>query len=262
MSKIHNLLFVCLIAGSVCARAEGAVITVGSHINDGSTLNGTASFEVLSANGRILAGGGGSGQFTGIYYFPLPAIPSESFLATSNLGLTILSDTTASTALPIDLYGLGYITGTPPTAINNTWHYVGTNDTRTGTTLGTNIGANPITKIANDFLIGGTSIPDFTLVETDAVQDSALTTFINSLFDNGAVAGDYAAIRLNADSVAASGIRFNFGSRDNSTPGYQPFLSFDIQEVPPIPEPSTLGLLVIGLIGLQRRSRTRRCSSK
>lgn len=262
MTQTH--VFAALVlAGCFFAREAGAApITVIGHINDASNLDtdrngtGNTTFEALSGNGRILAGGGGSGHFSGIFYFQLPAIPSGEKLFTSNLGLTVNNDFDSQVGQAIDVYGLGYLTGTPSTTLPNSWFYLGANDTRTGTVLGTNI-TDPITKISNDFVLGGTAIPSGTLFETNTSEDVVLTNYLTSLYDNGAVAGDFAIIRVSMDVNPGGNFRIDFASRDNGNASYRPFLQFDIQEVQPIPEPGTFALLALGFVGLQIRSRKR-----
>jgi hypothetical protein len=245
------------------SRASAALLNVTGHTNDAtlwdSNLNGVgdSTFELTSA--RLLAGGGGSGHFTGIMYFQLPAVGMNQFIAGADLKLTVTADQNTTAANRADVYGLGYITTTPATTIPNAWFYQGANDTRSGNTLVTNIGSNPVTKIADDFLLGGNSIILGTAFNTSGSQDIVLKNYLDALYAQGAQAGDYAVLRLNLDATPVdsppNAIRFEIGSSNNTTSAYRPLLTFDIQDVVPAPEPSSLLLLSMGVCGLRSMRR-------
>ncbi|QNN21958.1 PEP-CTERM sorting domain-containing protein [Planctomycetales bacterium ZRK34] len=209
---------VIAVAVSLCcagsAPAEIVVHTEASHANH-RTVEGPGGGTQNFSFGLLAGGGGGQNGFAGIAYFKLPDVLTADSLTDADLQFT-LSALGNSVLGNLDIYGLGYVTGTPSTSVPSSWYFDDANDTRTGNDLGTNIGTNTVTKIADNALLGGTSNPSPSVHSTNASQDTTLATFLRSLYTAGATANDYAVIRFNVDDYIphdpGNQNRYNIGS--------------------------------------------------
>ena len=205
------------VAVSLCcagsAPAEIVVHAEASHANH-RTVEGPGGGTQNFSFGLLAGGGGGQNGFAGIAYFKLPDVLTADSLTDADLQFT-LSLLGNSVLGNLDIYGLGYVTGTPSTSVPSSWYFDDANDTRTGNDLGTNIGTNTVTKIADNALLGGTSNPSPSVHSTNASQDATLATFLRSLYTAGATANDYAVIRFNVDDYVphdGNQNRYNIGS--------------------------------------------------
>lgn len=179
-------------------RSGQAAITIG-HVNDASLRNHNSALSVygLTDNGLLVGSGGASGDlaaYNGALLFELPERGARS----ANLEFTLTSGSATTSGTNVDLWGLGYLTGTP--AVDSAWFIAADLDTRTGNDLGTNIGSTAVTKIQDNILLGASNPGIGSRIETDASGDQALLAFIDSLYDHGASAGDHAVLRLNPDA--------------------------------------------------------------
>ena len=227
-------------------------------------IDATATGEVdepgtFSEGGPVVrVGRGGDSpnrQSSVIFQFELPAIGSSDLISAASLSFNYIALDGSPITFSSDLYGLGW-TGSPASFDPDWFWGNSSDDIRTGNDLGTNIGTSPIWKLQDDIMTntsaGASSNTPTGLVDTSASGDLELLSFINSLYDNGATAGDLAIFRLNADQsipqTGALGYRLS-GIADS---GNIPTLTLSVD---PIPEPSTALLLGIGLAGLGMRRR-------
>ncbi len=175
-----------------------AAITIG-HLNDASLRNHNSALSVygLTDTGLLVGSGGGASDlaaYNGTLLFELPERGAQS----ANLEFTLTTSGATTSGINVDLWGLGYLTGTP--AVDPAWFITTDLDTRTGDDLGTNIGSTAVTKIQDNILLGASNPGIGTRIETDATGDQTLLAFIDSLYDHGADAGDHAVLRLNPDA--------------------------------------------------------------
>ena len=210
------------------AWAEVVVHQQASHPNH-RTVQGPGAGTSNFSFGLLAGGGGGQYGFAGIAYFELPEVLTTGNLDDAHLQFTH-SGAGNNVLGNLDIWGLGYVTGTPSTSVPGSWYYDEDNDTRTGDDLETNIGTAPVTRIANDKLPKLSSLTTPLAHDTTVAEDQTLLTFVRSLYDAGAVAGDHAVVRFNVDDyVAHSGnqSRYNIGSATSgpSPPSEVPVLT-------------------------------------
>ena len=234
------------------------------------SLNNALGTTIFSEDGdgasyRLFAGGNGAfptqdlivgktdnASYNGIALFQLP--DRQGFaLEAAALTLTVQTSGTVNYA-NLDIWALGYVQ-TP--VMNSTWTSTVDTEIRTGATLATNLGAGTPTKIADNFIASGVaSGASGTLYQTSAPQNTTLLNFLNSLYDTyGAVAGDYAVIRINPDAEITDGSFQNirFGGSHRTSPERRAML-----EVTVVPEPTTAVMLgTVGMALLVRRNRAR-----
>ncbi|MBI1370062.1 MAG: hypothetical protein GC162_15590 [Planctomycetes bacterium] len=204
---------VIAMASAPAAWAEVIVYNQAAHANS-RTIEGPGGGTQNFSFGLLAGGGGGQNGFAGIAYFQLPDVLTASNVQSADLQFT-LSALGNNVLGNLDIYGLGFLHGTPSTTVPSSWYFDGANDTRTGTVLGTNIGANQVTKIADNALPGGATNASPSVHNTGPGQDATLATFLRSLYTAGAVGGDYAIIRFNVDNYvqhAGNQNRYNIGS--------------------------------------------------
>ena len=209
---------------------------------------------------RVGQGGDSPGrEHSVVFQFALPEIGSSELISAASLSFNYIAlDGWSPVTFNSDLYGLGW-TGSPASFDPDWFWGNSSDDIRTGNDLGTNIGTSPIWKLQDDIMTntsaGASSNTPTGLVDTSASGDLELLSFINSLYDSGATAGDLAIFRLNADQsnlqTGASGYRLS-GIADS---GNVPTLTLSVD---PIPEPHTALLLGIGMMGLGLRRRRQR----
>lgn len=248
---------------SIMSNAEAAIdVSIVSHELDGS-IRDTAIGPTDEPRIAVGKAGGLTGEpvpdNSGIVFFELPTLALNQTVLDANLRLTLSRADNLSAGENADLYGLGYVTSLPPADhINPSWYFTGSNDTRTGNDLGTNIGGNSILKITDNFATPNTSLGD---LNTDNASDAALTNFINSLYtDHGATGGEYLALRVSANQVFGSRYhRYLFDSRDNDVSSGWPELTLTLSDPPaPVPEPTSLLIWsALGTAALAYRRRRR-----
>ena len=125
----------------------------------------------------------------------------------------------------IDVWGLGYVAGTP--AMEKDWFLTADEDPRFLLN-----GEAPV-KLAENIVTQGQVVAVGTVWRTDAAQSAALKTFLNALYDKGALPGDYAAIRINTDATqhgVSAGVRW--GGSHRTSPEQRARLSVVLPDVP------------------------------
>lgn len=188
-----------------------------------------------------------------IMYFELPEVGAGQYITDATFSINHI-EVIGSPDYGVDLYGLGYSAGAPfiPSTASEveSFFYAGdTADTRAGQNIA------EVALIQSDFLDGES--PGW--IENSAAATVDLVAFLNSLYDAGAEAGDYAILRISsrflndgsdADNRAFNDrYTFNHGWDDNDVDD-RPLLS-----ITGIPEPSTLVLLGLGGLLLMKRRR-------
>lgn len=199
-----------------CASSAWADVVVypqASHPNH-RTVEGPGGSTQNFSFGLLAGGGGGQNGFAGIAYFELPEVLTADNLAEAHLQFThsALGNNVLGN---LDIWGLGYVAGAPSTTVPGSWYFDQDNDTRTGNDLGTNIGTAAVTKIADNKLPASSTLTTPLTHDTTVAEDQTLITFVRSVYDAGAVAGDHVVVRFNVDDyVQHSGNqnRYNIGS--------------------------------------------------
>jgi hypothetical protein len=185
-----------------------------------------------------------------IFIFQLPDNPGA--VSSANLAFTIHGQTSGSNYVSFskDLYGFGYrstptidATGTTQDSVDYFEGAFGTDPSATA------IQESILTSAASQS--SAPSMPNGTRVETDATGDSNLVTFLNTVYANGAQAGDYVFFRLNdqKDINTNVGRYYTLASAEDTANAPELSITF-------VPEPTSLGLLGIG--GLMLLSRRRK----
>jgi hypothetical protein len=199
-----------------------------------------------------------------VFGFALPALGAGDTISSATLTITGEGENNRVplAGAHIDLYGLGFSHGTTYASLGDglqhldqdgNRQYQGPDDMTVG-----------VTKLQDD-LVSSTDVP---IVATGgpltpySKTSIDISSYLNSLYSQGAQAGDFAVLRLSQDVVAAAGSvdRFRFVSAGGDgftidsgihdiTAG-APYLDVSISSVP---EPTTLALLGLGALGVIRR---------
>lgn len=181
---------------AVPALAQNNILVIE---NDGSLSGSLRSDGGFNAGGnnnnerRVGTSGTAGIGLNNFYYFELP---DESALA-DDLSLEFSFSRFAGTEPPafnMDIYGMGYVTGT--TAVDAAWYHGDTvADTRTRSDLGTG-STGSIDLIFDNFLTNTSNAGRYEIAFSSEVKN-----FLQSLYDDGAVAGDYAVLRMSPDQI-------------------------------------------------------------
>jgi len=178
--------------------------------------------------------------YNGVCFFQLPANRIES--ADLTLTIHLLYGTWPAANAAIDLWGLGYMSTPVLNAASKAWTLMGDTDTRSL------INAYPYdiqaTRIADNLVTNGQSVAvgnEFTL---NAGQQTNLLAFINSLYEKGALPGDYAVLRANPDAAMtanATSVRFGGTWSTIQTPDRRPRLTVTLTD-DPVPTPTEIAV--------------------
>jgi hypothetical protein len=206
-----------------------------SHTNDGCVYGGFPpdSYPGIFPTLDLICGTAGNPNtrpWNGVSFFPLPA----TRLAAADLIYKVVSASSgwAATGAAIDVWGLGYISGTP--TLNSSWLLMDDVDTRTLLN-----GAAP-TKIADDLLVAGVTPAAGSVWSLSGTQSANLVDFINGLFNKGAQPGDYAVIRINPDTaIPTGGVSIYFGSSGTTDPANRNAMTYTLHD------PSPVGTLIL-----------------
>lgn len=198
-------------------------ITLISHPADGCVYD-TGTF----VDNDLICGYTGGHPYNGIAFFQLPS----NRMDTANIRFTVEQNYGPLTNANIDVWGLGYMK-TP--AMNKAWILMADTDTRA--LVNTNV---TFTKIADDFVPVGESTPVGSVNQLEPQDRTNLVGFLNSLYDKGAVPGDYAVIRVNPDAWFTAGQNVRWGGTARTSPDRRTTLTITLSDEPAIPDDVTL----------------------
>jgi PEP-CTERM motif len=180
--------------------------------------------------------------------FQLPAIPAGQQTTSATLTLLVVGQATANQPRAnqnVDLYGLPFDTANPSFSITNARFFSGANDTTAG-----------VTKLQDDFITPATPGVSQTSTTTYTPLTSLdVTLYLTSLYDGGAVPGNYAVFRLSDDNPDGSvlqryRIRSAGGTAAANPDAEKPFLTITTS---PVPEPGSIALAGLTVAGLAAR---------
>ena len=187
MSRKAYLLAIA-VSVSILSGANAAVIQVQSDILDYEAHKTVSSGVLAVSNGTVGDNRIGSRTTTtlssSILPFALPAIPGGEAITAATLNVTFKGES-ASLKIEagdgnVDLYGLPY--DAAPFAQDANRYFSGPNDATVG-----------VSKLQNDYFTVG----EYPAENTNVTKVSAdISTFLKSLYSAGAVAGDFAVLRL------------------------------------------------------------------
>ncbi len=124
-------------------------------------------------------------MYTGFLFFRLPELGDGEWIDYAELSLVRMDPARATGSGNVDVYGFGFA---PATTLSADWWYAGPDDETEG-----------VVKLQDNFLISGDTTTSGRIAMSVAGQMS-LTQFLQTLYANGAQAGDYAIVRLSYDS--------------------------------------------------------------
>ena len=243
-----------ILLSALLSTAHAVTIQVASDSDDGTVTDpsqyGSSSGIAVRVGIGGSAGAGTRRASNAIYFFALPNINSLE-LDNVDLAFSYLDKGGAGVLnFNLDIWGLGY---SNTATLDSGWFFAG------NTGGGGGVGIPSAVKIQDNILTPSSGDPNNSnpiRMHTSSSGDSALVSFIQSLYANGATAGDYAIIRLNHDinrnPNAAGTPGYSVGFSENDEPA--PLLTFDTS---PIPEPATSWPLamLMGALFLRRRLR-------
>ena len=173
--------------------------------------------------------------------FALPQIPEGEEIATAQLSILTAAQTSNLPVANADLYGMGF--NAAPLE-QDVAYYAGPNDTSAG-----------VEKLEDDFLVPADGAVSARFLSVD------IGAYVESLYADGAVAGDFAVFRLSYDQPVNLDAhnRYLFRSRQATSTSdnpleQHPYLIITTQA---IPEPGTLATALLAGAGLLVRRRRR-----
>ena len=184
--------------------------------------------EVICGTGAMPA----SQSYNGISFFQLPTNRIEAANLTLIVDILYGSWTNANAA--IDLWGIGYMRTPVLNAASKAWTLMGDTDTQS---LINNTFPYVVqsTKIADNIVTNGQSVVKGDVFTLNAGQRANLLAFINTLYEKGALPGDYAVIRANPDAVmtaVTTSVRFGGTYSTIASPDRRPKLTVTLTDDP------------------------------
>lgn len=215
---------------------SAVTLNIPSHGGDQEIYSTGGAKWVGQAEMRV----GGSGtdvDAAAVFFFALPELGENDVISDAifTVGLDMKSN---SPTFNLDLYGLGYRSSAAANPIEDFFSGAfETDPTATG--------------LQSAFMTPAALASD--IISTSSAGSANLASFLSSLYAGGAVAGDYAVLRLNADIANPSNYHYyNIPSASYADTGMRPTLT-----ITTVPEPSTtaalFGAAAFGLVALRRR---------
>lgn len=189
--------------------------------------------------------------------FALPARPAGYTVdVTSSLAVWLTSRMGVPT-FNVDAWGLGY-KAAATFSTNDFQDVDGDNDPGTGGALSAHTPQRREVQFSDAIdlgaaygIAGRVKVLDNLLTTSSALNaystgsGASLTTYLNAIYDAGAMAGDYVVFRLNSDvglTPTSVNLRYNLGTKETATGDAQAaILTIDFAQV--VPEPASLTLL-------------------
>lgn len=213
---------------TIIEKAAGSVTTTNivAELEDrciGLNTNGIPVLGSLSQSSHNIADDNaayGKANQCAIIMFKLPVLQAGETIRTANLalGINAASMSGGTDPLPkgVDIYGLRYATNT--TVLTNDYGFKAV------------IGANDV--LIQDNIVQFTSniTYNYTVYNTDTTGDAALAAWLNAQYTAGATGGNYAFLRIHADSQSANQIYITSANSTTNTP---PTLTFGIETSTP-----------------------------
>ncbi|MEP0367030.1 MAG: putative Ig domain-containing protein [Cyclobacteriaceae bacterium] len=215
MVKIYQSFFVLVFLWGVSVNAEATSenITIGStqiaaSADDNAVSNNGSMQWVGYATHRL-----GTNKYTcAVIPFELPVLAAGEEIASASF-TTHLIGKAGNLSDAVDLYAVPYQSSS---TVSSSDYFGGAY----------NSDANA-TALQQGFFDNSSALGQTT---SNTAANTALATFLNAQYANGAVGGDYVFIRLNMDGN--SGSQYNYwdiASQDNTTAANRPILTVDIQ---------------------------------
>ncbi|QNN23610.1 FecR domain-containing protein [Planctomycetales bacterium ZRK34] len=185
-------------------NSHGPITITGDAVLTSGPADGTIYRHTDTAKGGgafehqdlIVGSATGPADYNGIAMFRLPQ-RTPNGLSRAELRLTVATEGRLPNA-NVDVWALGYVSS--PIKPSSKWMLTADADDRTGQTLGVEpTDAKPV-KIADDMIPADSFHERDYTWQTDTTQSTALCDYINSLYEQGAEAGDWLVIRINPDA--------------------------------------------------------------
>lgn len=203
---------------------------VGNDLRIGTTVASTTTPRLASA----------------ILPFALPEIPAGEQITSATLSLFVVGQAVANqptSAMNVDLYGLPV--DAAPFDITNTRYFSGENDA----TLG-------VSKLQTDFLTSTTPGVTETSTTTYTLRTSVdISSYLIALYEGGAVAGDFAVLRLSMDNPDPTLLQRYRIRSSGGTGAANPEAEKPVLTITTVPEPGAVSLMAAASLGLIARRR-------